>query len=176
MAITCRNSIFWALSGLSFLGESIQSEPAGPTTCPVPHGRGCQPHWTGSSHLHQESPGNNENKSKKSADHHDDSKELYGGVGQAQTDSGLCHDTYIITCNTAACSSGMWVPFNLTLQMKQLCQRGEVIGSRSPQLKYVCHQNPHPTPNFFQLLHPQQGTSRNWTTQHHCLTQPWAKQ
>lgn len=40
LAITCRNSIFWALVASSFLGGSTQSESARPTMRPVPHGWG----------------------------------------------------------------------------------------------------------------------------------------
>lgn len=36
LAITCRNSIFWALVASSFLGESTQSDPVHAHTCPVP--------------------------------------------------------------------------------------------------------------------------------------------
>lgn len=40
LAITCRNSIFWALVASNFLGESTQSRVCHPTMCPVPHSRG----------------------------------------------------------------------------------------------------------------------------------------
>lgn len=51
LAITCRNSIFWALVASSFLGESIQSDPARPPACRVPHSWGlpATPGW-GSHH------------------------------------------------------------------------------------------------------------------------------
>ena len=91
MAITCRNSIFWALVASSFLGESIQSESAGTTTCPVPHGRGLPATLDRGSHHTKNLQGITGINQRNLADHHD-SKELYGEwEKRAQTDSGLCH-------------------------------------------------------------------------------------
>lgn len=142
LAITCRNSIFWALVASNFLGESTQSRVCHPTMCPVPHGRGL-PGFTS----HQESPGNNRNKSKKSADHHD-GKKLYGEwEEQAQADRWLCRVRMSshVTQHLAAQECGFHSDPHFTNEATEP-QRGEVTDSRSPQLVGLSPKPmPHPT-------------------------------
>lgn len=116
---------------------------------------GCQPRWTGFT-PHQESPGNNRNKSKKSADHHD-GKELYGEwEKQAQTDCGLCcvHVSSHVIWQLAAQECGFHSDPHFTNEAT-VPQRGEVIGSRSPQLVGLSPKpTPTPTPPTSSLLPP----------------------
>jgi len=122
---------------------------------------GCQPRWTGFT-PHQESPGNNRNKSKKSADHHD-GKELYGEwEKQAQTDCGLCcvHVSSHVIWQLAAQECGFHSDPHFTNEAT-VPQRGEVIGSRSPQLVGLSPKpTPTPTPpDFFTAATLSKGTS-----------------